>query len=98
MAGGSDGKESASNAGDLGSISGLGISPGAGHDNALQYSCLETPRRQSMGLQGVGHDCATEHSTHFTACFSPQDIMSISHDPYYSEEEWVLMAIYCSMT
>ena len=36
--GGSDGKESACNAGDLGSIPGLGISPGEGHGNPLQYS------------------------------------------------------------
>ena len=39
--GGSDGKESASNAGDLGSIPGLGSSPGGGYGNPLQYSCLE---------------------------------------------------------
>ena len=37
---GSVGKESACNAGDPGSISGLGSSPGGGHDNPLQYSCL----------------------------------------------------------
>ena len=41
--GGSDGKESACNAGDLGSIPGLGRSPGGGHGNPLQYSCLENP-------------------------------------------------------
>ena len=35
------GKESACNAGDLGLIPGLGRSPGGGHGNALQYSCLE---------------------------------------------------------
>ena len=39
---GSDGKESACNSGDLGSIPGLGRSPGGGHGNPLQYSCLET--------------------------------------------------------
>ena len=36
-------KESAGNAGDLGLIPGLGRSPGGGHDNPLQYSCLENP-------------------------------------------------------
>ena len=41
--GGSDGKESACNARDLGSISGSGRSPGGGNDNPLQYSCLENP-------------------------------------------------------
>ena len=39
--GGSDGKASASNAGDPGSIPGLGRSPGEENGNPLQYSCLE---------------------------------------------------------
>ena len=42
--GGSDGKVSACNAGDLGLIPGLRRSPGGGHGNPLQYSCLEKPR------------------------------------------------------
>ena len=41
--GGSDGKESACNAGDPGLISGLGRSPGERNGNPLQYSCLENP-------------------------------------------------------
>ena len=41
--GGSDGKESTCGARDLGSIPGLGRSPGGGHGNPLQYSCLENP-------------------------------------------------------
>ena len=41
--GGSDGKVSACNAGDPGSIPGLGRSPGEGNGNPLQYSCLENP-------------------------------------------------------
>jgi len=40
---GSAGKESACNAGDLGSVPGLGRSPGGGHGNPLQCSCLENP-------------------------------------------------------
>ena len=39
--GGSDGKESACNAGDLGSTPGLGRSTGEGNGNPLQCSCLE---------------------------------------------------------
>ena len=39
--GGSDGKASACSVGDLGSIPGLGRSPGEGNGNPLQYSCLE---------------------------------------------------------
>ena len=41
--GGSEVKASACNAGDLGSIPGLGRSPGEGNGNRLQYICLENP-------------------------------------------------------
>ena len=41
--GGSDGRESSCNVGDLGLIPGLERSPGGGHGNPLQYSCLENP-------------------------------------------------------
>ena len=44
--GGSDGKESTYNVGNLGSIPGLGRSPGGGNGNPLQYSCLENPNGQ----------------------------------------------------
>ena len=60
--GGSDGKESACNEGDLGLIPGSGRSPGEGNGNPLQYSCLENPMGggaswlQSMGLQRVGYN------------------------------------------
>ena len=59
--GGSDGKVSAHNAGDQGSIFRLGKSPGEGNGNRLQYSCLENSMDggggglQSMGSQRVGH-------------------------------------------
>ena len=53
-------KESASNVGDLGSIPGLGRSPGEGNGNPLQYSCLENSMEpdglQSMVSQRVRHD------------------------------------------
>ena len=41
--GGSLGKESVRNEGDVGSIPGSGRSPGGGHSNSLQCSCLENP-------------------------------------------------------
>ena len=41
--GGSDGKASACNVEDLGSIPGLERSPGEGNGNPLQHSCLENP-------------------------------------------------------
>ena len=56
------GKESAYNAGDLGSIPGLGRSPGGGYGHPLQYSCLENPHGQrslvgySVGFQRVRHN------------------------------------------
>ena len=49
--GGSDSKESTLSAGDLGSVPELGRSPGGGHDNPLQYSCLENPHGQ-RSLEG----------------------------------------------
>ena len=53
--GGSDGKDSTCNMGDLGSIVGLGRSPGGGHGNPLQYSCLENPWTEELGgLQSMG--------------------------------------------
>ena len=47
--GGSNGKESACNAGDLGSIPGAGISPGEGNGNPLQYPCLENSMDRGSG-------------------------------------------------
>ena len=52
--GGSEGKASAWNAGDLGFIPGLGRSPGEGNGNPLEYSCL--------GSQRVRHDWAASLS------------------------------------
>ena len=65
--GGSLVKNTSANVGDLGSVPGL-RSSGEGNGNPLQYSCLGNPvdggifRLQSMGLQRVGHDLATEHA------------------------------------
>ena len=54
--GGSEVKASACNEGDLGSIPGLGRSPGEGKGYPLQYSGLENPMDQSMRSQRVGHN------------------------------------------
>ena len=62
----SAGKESACNAGDLGSIPGLGISPGEGNGSPLQYSCLENPMDRGAwqatvyGAARVEHDLVTK--------------------------------------
>ena len=54
---GSDSKESICNAGVLGSIPGLGRSPGGGHGNPLQYSCLENShgQRSLAGYSSLSH-------------------------------------------
>ena len=70
--GGSDGKASAYNVGDLGSIPGLGRSPGeevATHSSTLAWKIpwTEEPVRvQSMGSQRVGHNRATSLSFSFS--------------------------------
>ena len=55
--GGSDGKESAYNAGDWDLIPGLGSSPGEGNGNPLQYSCLENAMDREVWratIHGIG--------------------------------------------
>ena len=63
--GGSDGKEFACNAGDLGFIPGLGRSPVEGNGYPLQYSCLGNPMDRGIcqatihGLQRIEHGWVT---------------------------------------
>ena len=67
---GSDGKEYACSAGDLGLVTGLGRSPGGGHGDPLQYSCLENPHRQrclvSYSPWGHKESDRSEQSEHST--------------------------------
>ena len=54
--GGTSGKNLPANAGDIrdaGSIPGSERSPGSGHDNPLQYSCLENPMDKEATVRGV---------------------------------------------
>ena len=65
-----DGRESASHAGDLGSMPGLGKSPGRGYGSPLQYSCLENnPHGQSIlgGYNPWGHKQLGMTDWHHTA-------------------------------
>ena len=83
FSGGSDGKESACNAGDPGLIPGLGRSPGEGNSYPLQYSCLQNPMGRgacvtdSLGSQRVRHNGATNtftfHFQAFSVCCSIVD-------------------------
>ena len=70
--GDSDGKESTCNAGDLGSIPGLGKSPGEGHGNPLQCSCLVNPMDRGTWQDTVhgGHkeSDTTVTKTHTHTC------------------------------
>ena len=67
--GSSDGKESACNAGDLGSFSGSGRSPGEGNGNPLQYSCLENSMDIPHSCR-VGHNWATNTTLDLQYCVS----------------------------
>ena len=74
--GGSDGKASACNAGDLGLIPGLGRPPGEGNGNPLQYSCLENSMDggslQSKGLSRVFSNTTVQKHQFFSAQPSSQ--------------------------
>ena len=70
---GSDSKESACNAGELGSIPGLGRSPGEGSGYPLQYFCLESSMDRGawwvtvQGFQRVGHNWVINTHTQFSS-------------------------------
>ena len=73
---GSDGKESAVNAGDLGSVPGLGRSPGGGNGNPLQYFCLDNSMDRGAWWatvyesERVGHDRVANSFIFKTICSS----------------------------
>ena len=80
--GGSDGKESGCNAGDLGSILQLVRAPEGGHGNPLQYSCLENPHGQrslaGYSLWGCKESDTTEQlSLHSIKCKHVESIPTL---------------------
>ena len=90
--GGSAGKESASNAGDLGLISGLGRSPGGGHGNPPQYSCPENSNEQRSlaGYSPWGRkesDTTERLSTKRTSCC--MSFLAIS--TFYLVSSWLII-------
>ena len=82
--GGSDGKESACNEGDLSLIPGSGGSPWEGNGYPLHYSCLENSMDRERSLAGyspwgcrVGHDWETNTSTFLSLSFLIRSLMDI---------------------
>ena len=82
FSGGSDGRISVCNAGDLGLIHGSRRSPREGHRYPLQYSCLESPMDRGTwqatvhGVTRVGHDWAT---TVLQVQYIPKSVLSLLH-------------------
>ena len=77
--GGAEVKASACNVGDLGSIPGLGRSPGEGNGNPFQYSCLENPMDRGAWWATV-HECKESDMTerlHFHFQTGPRQIKCI---------------------
>ena len=66
---------------DLGSIPGLGRSPGEGKGHPLQYSGLENSI-QSMGSQRMGHDLATKHAAVTKGVKTEELMEEINHGCY----------------
>ena len=88
---GSDGKASARNAGDLGSILGWGKSPGEGNGNPLQYSCLGNPMDRGSWwtmvhtVPRVKYDWATSLSLFLWTSLVAQTVKHLST----MQETWV---------
>ena len=72
--GGSDGKDSAYKAGDLGSIPGLGRSPGGGYDNQLLVSYSPWGLKELDMTEHVRTSAHTHTHTHSNTCFSPRSL------------------------
>ena len=88
--GGSDGKASAYNAGDPGSIPGLGRSPGEGNGNPLQYSCLENPMdggTWEATVHGVPKSQDTTERLHFLSLFF--SVLVLLEGLHHSESAFV---------
>ena len=100
--GGSVAIESACNAGDPGSIPGLGRSPEEGIGNPLQYSFLGNPTDRAAwwamvrGVARVGHDLATKPPP--WRCFRSASWLGISQESFLGWSRWfVSKLIWCCL-
>ena len=85
--GGSDGKKSAYNGADPGSIPWLGRSPGGGHGNPLWYSCLENPMHRGAWQATVLWITKTQtrlSNWHSSLCEAPE-----CHVGLLAGKEWI---------
>ena len=80
LMGGSEGKASAYNAGDQGSIPGPGRSPGEGNGNPLQDSCLENPMDGGAWWATVHGVAKSQTRLSFTFTFTPSFMLGDDHD------------------
>ena len=106
VAGDSVGKESACNAEDLGSIPGLGRSPGGVHGNPPQYSCLENPHRPRSlaGYSWWGRKVSDKtewlstaqqlHQNHYSYFLGqqPRNRTPLHHSQVLTHHPWQLLA------
>ena len=96
---GLSGKESACNAGDLGSIPGMGWSPVVGNGKPRQYSSLGNPPGtedpgglNSMGSQRIRYDSATEHTHTHTRVSRYSQIRNWREEVGGCDFQWVMQS------
>ena len=85
--GGLDGKKSACNVGDLGSIPGLGRYPGRGNSKPLQYSCLESPLDKGAWRATVHRVTESDTTTPFALNETGNVILTNKHI-FERDTEW----------
>ena len=93
--GSSDGKASAYNVGDLGSISGSGRYPGEGNGNPLHYSCLENPMDGGAWwatVHGVGKSDTTNN---WASTMPSRFIHVVTNDRISSFYGWIAFHFIC---
>ena len=101
---GSDSKESACNAEDLGSILGLRRSPGGGHGNPLQYSCLGNPHGQkrlvgySPWVCRVRHNWAIKHRDPWQRKTTLEGVKQSRKILFKTNAIWIRGCIQCPLT
>ena len=98
---GSDGQESAWNAGDLGSISGSGRSPGEGNGNPLQYSCLENPHGQRSLVEYSSWGCKesdrTERITFSLSWTEQESSLHAAFQVFWKVSGWARPEVICAV-